>query len=137
VIEKQIIWRAIPYYKKEIGASANMVLATMTVQEWSYYVFSLEVKPKMSWRSASMPDHASRRPECIHRCQWTYPNMPPLSESPLWYFKKWFEGEVRYRAVVTSLGLVRHSWTGLVRIEFTYKTWFWNLNLAPPRWTEI
>lgn len=84
-----------------------------------------------------MPDHSNRRPETIHRCVWTFPNLPPLTDSPLWYFKKWFEEEVRYRAVVTSLALVRHTWTGLVRVEFTYRTWFWNINILPKSWTEI
>lgn len=136
-LEKQIVWRAIPYYKKEIGTTANMILATMTVQEWAFYVASMEIAPKMSWRSTSMPDHSCRRPESIHRCLWSYPSLPSLTDSPLWFFKKWFEGEVRYRALVTSLGLVRHSWTGLVRVEFSYKTWFWNINVVPYRWTEI
>jgi hypothetical protein len=115
-----------------------MILGSMTDQEWGFYIAKLEIPPaKMSWRSISLPDHSARRPESLHRCFWTFPNLPPLSESTFWFFKKWFEDEVRFRALITSFALVRQSWTGVVRVEFTYRTWFWNLNVSPATWTEI
>lgn len=124
-LEKQVIWRALPYYKKEVAASANLVVATMTEQEWVYYVASFGINPVSVFRATSMPDHAQRRPEVIHTCRWSYPRIPGFYSSPFWYMKKWFQKEVRYRAVIKHFALVRHTWTGVVKCQFDYETSFY------------
>jgi hypothetical protein len=130
------MWRALPYYKKEILAATNMVVATMTEQEWLYYVKSLIVPPMhTTFRSITMPDHSKRRPEVVQTCDWVFPNLPFFSFSDLWFFKKWFVDEIRYRARICNFGLIRNTWSGVVRVKFEYKTWFYSLPLKT--WVEI
>jgi hypothetical protein len=125
----------LPYYKKEVEASANMVVATMSEQEWMYYVNSLYIQPVSVFRSTSMPDHSHRRPEVIHTCRWFYPLIPQFINSPFWYMKKWFQNNVRYRAVIKQFGLSRQTWTGVVKCQFEYETSFYCVETQS--WTAV
>lgn len=102
---------------------------TMTDQEWKYYIKvhlsrdgALPYDSK--FRLVSVPDHGEKMTEVSHRISWTTSAIPSLY-SPFWFLMKWFRGTTLYRSEITSFGLVRHGWTGVVKIEFTYRTWFY------------
>lgn len=134
-IERQIAWRAQPFLKKEISISANMSAGLKTEQEWDFLLQDFG-KGKDTHLSQKMRDHGERRPEELHRVTWTADVLPDLV-TPCWYMKKWSEGRTRWRALITSLSLVRHSWSENVRIEFTYRTWWFRVSPFGGEWVEV
>jgi hypothetical protein len=122
-IERQVIWRAQPFLKKEIELSSNMTAGCLSNQQWQFLLHDFGAGSRDHILSQTMKDHGNRRPEQLHRVTWNKDRLPDLI-TPSWYLKKWSEGRTRWRACITSLSLVRHSWTENVRIEFTYRTWW-------------
>jgi len=43
-----------------------------------------------------------------------------------WYLNKWEEDDFTFRALVKTISFIRNSWSGIVRTEFTYDTWYYN-----------
>ena len=110
----------------------------MSEQEWEYYIKTHlsqddKIVYKNNFRLFHVYDHGDRLLGLHHRVTWTG-NLLPLYNS-YWYFIKWDKEGQRFRSRITSLGLIHHSYTSVVKLEFTYKTWFWDSNLF--KWIEI
>lgn len=98
----------------------------MTEQEWQYYVQTHLKKDGYAfssrWRNYHVPDHGERMGALSHKVEWQSGSLPTFY-NPYWYLKKWVEeGNVSYRAEITSFSLVRQTWSGVVKVEFSYKT---------------
>lgn len=113
----------------------------MTDQEWRYYIqrhLSLDgaIPFQSKWRGYNVPDHGERMGALIHRVKFYKGSLPTLYNR-YWFLKKWVEddGATAYRAEIMSLNLVRQSWSGSVKVEFTYKTERWDQTVE--RWLEI
>jgi hypothetical protein len=79
----------------------------------------------MNLRVFHIPDHGERMDGVSHRVTWNSGFLPSLY-NPFWFYKKWAKDDRSYRAEIKSFGLVRHSWTGVVKVEFSYITWVWD-----------
>jgi len=99
------------------------------MQEWRQYVDHLSqsgrLPYKMNLRVFHIPDHGERMDGVSHRVTWNSGFLPSLY-NPFWFYKKWAKDDRSYRAEIKSFGLVRHSWTGVVKVEFSYITWVWD-----------
>jgi len=80
------------------------------------------------------PDHGFKRIEKQISLSWNNGYLPKL-HNDFWWLKKWADRDtyVQYRACVNTLVLVYNTWTNLLRIHFTYKTWFW----MPKIWSYV
>jgi len=114
-LEKQIIWRTVPFYSKAITIMNNMILGVLDDDEWKYYIKTHlshhgTIPFQSTLRVISIPDHGEKLKGVIHRVCWK--NGLPTLYNSFWYMKKWSQGIDRYRGRITSLALVRHFWTG-------------------------
>jgi len=91
---------------------------------------------KKSTRGTSGIDHdGDRRPESLEYIEWEVGTPLPELATKYWMMLKWWNlaNKCCSRALITSLGFSRHSWTGVISVKFTYTTW----NRADERWDLV
>jgi len=125
-IERMIIGRCLPApYRKDVGKTTNMYVAQMDSDLWRYFVSRHTDTPKKKTYTQGYPDHGGRRPVEFERISWG-PGRHPSLHTPYWYLSKWEEEGHIYKAYVSEVSLIRNAWSGMVRAEFNYETWFYN-----------
>lgn len=155
-IEKLVVFRANPYYNKQVRISdrysvgkhfqlgVNLFIffvGSMSPQEWQFACSELVAcspNPKVSQRSANLPDHDnSQRPEFYDIIEWTVGMQMPALETFWWWMIKWWDAElmVCQRSLIKSFGLVRHTFTGVVYLIFSFECGAWSR--GEKVWTSV
>jgi hypothetical protein len=124
-IEKRILFRALPYFNKEVK---RMYATQMSPEMWNFfiYVLSQRVPPTTnSFSQFTLPDHGFKRKEFKHKVSWRN-NLPQLYNIN-WQYKKWVDLETHnlWRAQIKEMSLIHNSYTNMVRVEFVYETQIW------------
>jgi hypothetical protein len=138
--ERLVIYRANPEFNKEVSFGTRMSVGTMCPQQWNHIKYRLSSSTpsdKESTRATTGIDNdGDKRGEYLESIEWFNGKIPNL-RSPYWHMIKWWSEKNMccQRALITSFGLQRHSWTGSVFVRFTYLTWSFNENSKS--WTLI
>jgi len=122
------MFRALPYHKKDVGATSRMIVADMDLDLWNYWISTHENPPSFrKKRKVKYADHGFKRQEEVERIGWKGGQYPTLASS-LWYLKKWADLStgVLHRALIKEISFIRNRWTEMVRVEFSYETWFYD-----------
>jgi len=127
-IERVVLFRCLPLYKKEIDGRSKMWSAEVPLELWS--VLQEEFKAQgahVSEKKIKYPDHGFTRVEKQITLSWNKGYLPKLANE-FWWFKKWIDpiSFIQHRAYVKTFALVYNSWTCLLRVHFTYSTWIYN-----------
>jgi len=127
-IEKLIIKRCLPApYHKDVGISTHMYVTEMDDELWQAFIGNQQVPPTINKRyKHSYPDHGHYRTEEFQRVGWCNGDHPCLI-TPHWYLTKWYQNGIVYKAFVYSVDFIRNSFSGLVRCEYNYFTWFYDV----------
>jgi hypothetical protein len=139
--ERLVVYRANPEYNKEVTFAVKMSVGTMCPQQWNHVKsrLSLTSPPqKISSRATTGIDNdGDKRGEQLDSIEWFEGNPIPNLRTPNWGMIKWWseKNACCQRALITSFGLQRHSWTGSVFVKFTYLTW--SFNESTKSWTLI
>jgi len=125
-MEQLIIGRCLPApYRKDVGKTSPMYIAQMDPALWDYF---LSIQPPPDTHKVythTYPDRGFKRRENFHTVKWSNGILPNL-HTPHWFFVKWFQNGYVFRGYVDSLTLIWNEYSGMIRCEFTYKTWYWN-----------
>ena len=121
-------------YKKTAGTTSNYIfIGHLSPNEWEELIRrkSLYYEPDIVERYTSVPTFENTRMKEVNtRVTWKE-NLPPLFQKDFWWYSKWVEyfdqTHYVYHARVNSLALIRNSFTGLVRVEFSYDTALFNI----------
>lgn len=138
-IERQVMQRCVPSYKKEITGHSRMVVGTLEDEEWAEYRRRkmLSFPGRSSTRRIAIPTPQFTAEDEVETLQWRGAHLPSLHHQPTWGRLKWImQGTtVLVRAEVNDFALVRNAWTHVVRVQFTYTTEIYDWAIR--NWREI
>jgi len=128
-MERLIIKRCLPApYRKDVGVNSPMYVTEMDSHLWEFFLNTQQTLPTINRiYMRSYPDHGHYRNEDFHCIGWLNGNHPDL-HTPCWYLTKWYENGIVYKAYIYSVNFIRNCYSGLVRCEFEYHTWFYDNN---------
>jgi hypothetical protein len=128
-LEKLIIFRCHPEFKKTVDAYSKLNFTQMDQELWDYWVWKMSSQCPPSTEtdsSLSYPDHGFKRHEEIQKVAWLN-RLPPLN-TPCWWRSKFIYRDqgFLFRVEVNNMTVVRNSWTSVCRVEFSYTCQNWN-----------
>eukprot|EP01127_Copromyxa_protea_P009414 TRINITY_DN2223_c0_g1_i6.p1 TRINITY_DN2223_c0_g1~~TRINITY_DN2223_c0_g1_i6.p1 ORF type:complete len:216 (-),score=17.93 TRINITY_DN2223_c0_g1_i6:12-659(-) len=127
MICRQVLLRCLPDLSRQVGSNERMYVCQMDSQLWKYWAWSMTSAVPCTSQSVctqKYPDWGCQRNESLESIEWKG-DLPPL-QGKGWNRMKTvtLDQFVVYRAEVTSLKLIRNSWSHLVSVEFEYKMQF-------------
>jgi hypothetical protein len=136
-LEKLVIFRCHPEFKKSVDGRTNLTFAHMDPELWDYWCWKMSSTcppDQVTTASVSYPDHGFSRHEKLDKLSWLS-KLPPLISHVWWRSKFIYRGQgFLFRIMVTKLVVVRNSWTCECRAEFTYTCESWNDSMKDWQW---